>query len=126
MVSYIPVDLYVTVNPSVIGAGSSDLGINGLFIGKNNLIPAGQVTEFNSADAVSDWFGSDAYETTLANVYFNGFTNCTKFPSALYFVPYITAARAAWGSRIVTERDDTCHIENNYWWPCCDYWWDRI
>ncbi|EEO27179.1 DUF3383 family protein [Oxalobacter paraformigenes] len=96
MVSYIPVDLYVTVNPSVIGAGSSDLGINGLFIGKNNLIPAGQVTEFNSADAVSDWFGSDAYETTLANVYFNGFTNCTKFPSALYFVPYITAARAAW------------------------------
>lgn len=96
MTSYIPVDLYVTVNPSVIGAGSSDLGINGLFIGKNNLIPAGQVTEFNSADAVSDWFGSSAYETTLANVYFNGFTNCTKFPSALYFVPYITAARAAW------------------------------
>ena len=66
MASYIPVDLYVTVNPSVIGAGSSDLGINGLFIGKNNLIPAGQVTEFNSADAVSDWFGSSAYETTLA------------------------------------------------------------
>ena len=52
--------------------------------------------EFNSADAVSDWFGSAAYETGLANVYFNGFTNCTKYPGAIFFAPYVTEARAAW------------------------------
>lgn len=96
MATYIPVDTYVTVNPGVIAAGGNDIAINGLFIGQNPLIPSGQITEFNSAEAVSDWFGSAAYETKLANVYFNGFDNCTKYPSALYFLPYVTDNRAAW------------------------------
>lgn len=96
MASYIPIDQIVTINPGVIGAGSNPLALNGLFIGENNLIPYGQVMEFNSADAVSDWFGSSAYETRLANVYFNGFTNCTKYPGAIFFAPRITEARAAW------------------------------
>lgn len=96
MASYIPIDTIVTINPGVIGAGSNPLSLNGLFIGKNNLIPYGQITEFNSADAVSDWFGSGAYETQLANIYFNGFTNCTRYPGAIFFAPYVTEARAAW------------------------------
>lgn len=96
MASYIPIDQIVTINPGVIGAGSNPLALNGLFISKSNLVPYGQVIEFNSADAVSDWFGSDAYETQLANVYFNGFTNCTKYPGAIFFYPYITEETAAW------------------------------
>lgn len=96
MASYIPIDQIVTINPGVIGAGSNPLALNGLFIGKSNLIPVGQIMTFNSADAVSDWFGSSAYETKLANVYFNGFTNATKYPSALFFVPYLTVERAGW------------------------------
>lgn len=96
MASYIPIDQIVTINPGVIGAGSNPLALNGLFIGKNSLIPSGQITEFNSADAVSDWFGSGAYETALANVYFNGFTNCSKYPGSIFFAPYVEEARAAW------------------------------
>ena len=96
MASYIPIDQIVTINPGVIGAGSNPLALNGLFIGENSLIPYGQVMEFNSADAVSDWFGSAAYETELANVYFNGFANCTKYPGSIFFAAHVTSARAAW------------------------------
>lgn len=96
MASYIPIDQIVTINPGVIGAGSNPLALNGLFLGQSELIPSGTITEFNSADAVSDWFGSSAYETTLANVYFNGFTNCSKYPGSIFFAPVVTEARAAW------------------------------
>lgn len=96
MVQSIPIDQIVTINPGVIGTGSNPLALNGVFIGQSDLIPTGRILTFYSADDVSTWFGSSAYETQLAGVYFNGYTNATKYPSQIFYMALPTTARGAW------------------------------
>lgn len=96
MVQSIPIDQIVTINPGVIGTGSNPLALNGLFIGESDLIPTGKLLTFYSADDVSAWFGSASVEAQLANVYFNGFTNATKYPNQIFFIALPTEARGAW------------------------------
>lgn len=96
MAEYIPIDQIVTINPGVIRTGTNPLALNGLLIDDSEAVPVGNVLKFDSADSVSEWFGNGAYQTALANVYFNGFTNCTKYPGSLFFAGFARTARAAW------------------------------
>jgi hypothetical protein len=86
----------VSMVPSVVSAGSSNLVLNGVLVDQSTLLPVGAVKSFSSASAVGDYFGTSSTQYTLASIYFNGFTNCSMYPSALIFAPYAAAARSAW------------------------------
>lgn len=92
----IPASALVDVIPGVLGAGGNALSLNAVFLTYDTSIPIGTAQAFASAADVSDWFGPNAAETLLANVYFAGFTNCTVLPGTLYFVQYNTANVAAY------------------------------
>lgn len=96
MAQSIPISQVVTINPGVVGTGSNPLALNGIFLGKSNLIPVGAMQTFYSADAVGAWFGTSSYEYSLAQVYFNGFLNAKKYPAQIKFYAYADAARGAW------------------------------
>lgn len=96
MTSSIPASTLVDVIPSVLGAGGNPLSLNALFVTEDPSIPIGTVQPFVSASAVSSWFGATSNQAALANVYFNGFTGCTRLPSVLYFVQFNAAAVAGY------------------------------
>lgn len=76
----IPANQLVSVNPSVIGAGSSALSLNAIFITQSDKVPAGQLTPFTTASSVANLFGADSPEAKAAAVYFKGFTGSTATP----------------------------------------------
>ena len=96
MTQSIPAAVLANVIPGVLGAGGNPLSLNAVFLTADTSIPIGTVQAFPSALAVSEWFGPNAPETILANVYFAGFTNCTVLPSTLYFAQFNTAAVGAY------------------------------
>lgn len=92
----IPASEIVQVNPGVVGTGGNPLGLNGVVMSKNELLPVNSVQSFSSADAVSAFFGPSAPEYTVAQTYFLGFDNSTLKPGLLHFAPFVGADRAAW------------------------------
>jgi len=81
--STIPASQIVSVIPSVIAAGGSGLQGIGLMIDQGGRIPVGTVLSFNSAQAVTSYFGAASLESTLAQTYFSGFNRATILPSSL-------------------------------------------
>jgi hypothetical protein len=91
MTASIPASALANVIPGVLSAGGNPLSLNSVYLTGDVSIPIGAVQAFASATDVSDWFGPNAAETILANVYFSGFINCTVLPGTLYFAQYNTA-----------------------------------
>ena len=87
----IPASALADVIPGVLGPGGSPLALNAVFLTSDPSIPIGAAQAFPNAAAVSAWFGPNAPETIVANVYFAGFTNCTVLPGTLYFVQFNSA-----------------------------------
>lgn len=107
MAAAIPASKIVRINPRVIGGGSADLQINGLFITSNPLMEDDTVKEYTSAKAVGEFFGLDSQEYQAALVYFNGFENKTTTPKVIYFGRQVGGPEPGWAeetmSAIVSE-----------------------
>lgn len=84
----IPASQLVNVTPNVLPAGGSAIDMNGLIITNSNRVPIGSVASFPTAGAVSAYFGASALETSLASIYFAGFTGAFATPGALLFANY--------------------------------------
>lgn len=93
----IPASALVAVNPSVLSAGGTALALLGLILTTSTRVPIGEVLSFpNDGISVSNFFGASAPEVDTADVYFNGFNNSAKKPSAILFTQYNAAAVAAY------------------------------
>lgn len=92
MSNSIPASAFVAVIPGVLGAGGNPLALNSVFLTSDTSIPIGTVQAFQGAQAVANWFGAQAPETLLANIYFAGTDISTKIPATLYFAQYNAAA----------------------------------
>jgi len=92
----IPISQIVSVTPSVLSAAGSAVDLNGLFLTTSTLPPIGTVPSFPSAAAVGQYFGLSSTEYALAQIYFAGYTNCTRTPGAVLFAQYNTAAVAGY------------------------------
>lgn len=84
----IPFNQTVSIVPSVLSAAGSAVDLNGMLLSQNSLAPYGQVLPFASALAVSNYFGATSTEATMANIYFNGYTGCTKTAGLLNIARY--------------------------------------
>lgn len=92
----IPASYIVKVVPRLIAAGGTDLEFNGLFLTKNQSIPAPALCEvFTSADAVAEYFGAGSSEYAAAVQYFLGYKNSFKKPARLFFGRRVDAAQGA-------------------------------
>lgn len=94
--STIPFSEVVQVVPSVLSANGIAVDLNGLVLTQNALAPNGSVLQFASAADVQDYFGASSDEATVANVYFNGYSNGTQLPGNLLMTRYPEAAVAGW------------------------------
>lgn len=96
MLPSIPISQIVKINPGILNAAGNGVDLNLLLLTQSTYAPVGQVIEFASADDVSAYFGATSTEASLAAIYFNGYTNCTKTPGKLLVAQYNTTAQAAW------------------------------
>lgn len=96
----IPISQIVTINPAVVGAGGNPLALNAVMLDGAAVTPVSSLLQFTytewQAGAVSDYYGSNSPQRTLADKYFAGFDNSTKKPGILFFNGYSVVARAAW------------------------------
>ena len=92
----IPASAIVSVNPSVIGTGGNPLSLSGILLTNDASIPIGTVYPFPGTDSVSEWFGAESTEATLAGIYFLGFDNSTIKPGTLYLAQYPSVDVAAY------------------------------
>lgn len=92
----IPFSQVVSVVPGVLSAGGSAVDLNGLMLTQNSMVPYPTVLQFTGATGVNSYLGATSTEASLAAIYFNGFTNCTKLPGTLYMARYPETAIAAW------------------------------
>ena len=91
----IPASDIAAVIPGVVQAGGTNALLSGLFLTQSLLMPTNTVKSFSSQAAVAVFFGESSPEAAVASIYFGGFTNSTKLPSAMLFAPYNLAARDA-------------------------------
>jgi hypothetical protein len=96
MTASIPAARLANAIPGVLSAGGNPLALNSVYVTNDPSIPYGTAQAFASAVDVSDWFGPNAPETILANVYFAGYTNCTALPGTLWFAQFNTASIGAY------------------------------
>lgn len=101
--SSIPANLFVSVQPSVLGVGGNALDVIGLVLTTSTRVPIGSVYSFPSAAAVKTFFGSGSNEAVVAggaagkgSGYFGGFTNSDALPGAILFAQYNKVAVAAY------------------------------
>ena len=92
----IPVSNIVNIIPSVVSTGGTSLQLNGVIVDQSPNIPQGGILPFASLSAVGAFFGTSSTQYSLASIYFAGYTNCTQYPSTLFFAPYNAAAVSAW------------------------------
>lgn len=92
----IPASALVAVIPGVLSPGGTPVALNSVFLTGDPSIPIGTVQAFGGAAAVAAWFGSQAPETLLANIYFAGTDISTQIPAVLYFAQYNAAAVAGY------------------------------
>jgi hypothetical protein len=102
----IPASLFVSVTPSVISSGGSELDVLGLIFTSSNRVPLGAVYSFSSGAAVTTFFGVGSAESIFANGgsglgsgYFGGFTGSDVLPGSILFAQYNQSAAPAylWG-----------------------------
>jgi Protein of unknown function (DUF3383) len=81
---------YVTVNPSVLAAGGIGVLLNGVILSNNPRIPTGVVLSIPNDGGVTldNYFGVNAQETILGDIYFLGFSISTIKPSQLLMMRY--------------------------------------
>lgn len=91
----IPASQLATVVPGVLTAGGSAVDMNGLILTNSSYMPSGQVMPLASPADVGAFFGADSVEKQLADIYFKGFTNCTKYPAQLLFSLWPQVATSA-------------------------------
>lgn len=94
--STIPFSEVVNVVPGVLAANGQGVDLNGLILTQNSLAPYGSLLTFSTAAGVQAYFGASSTEAAIADIYFAGYTNCTKLPGELYFSRYPEAAIAGW------------------------------
>jgi len=94
--STIPFSQVVNVVPSVLSAGGIAVDLNGLMLTQNAYAPAGTILTFANANDVATYFGAGSIETTLANIYFNGYSIGTQLPGSLLIANYPEVATAGW------------------------------
>jgi hypothetical protein len=92
----IPISQLVKVNPAVLAAAGSAVDLNGLMLTQSPYAPFGQFLQFASPADVGVYFGMASIEYACAQVYFAGYTNCTKTPGVLYFTLYAETAISGW------------------------------
>lgn len=91
----------VKIEPRVIGAGRSELELNGLLITpvdrttEQLAFPSG-LMEFTSAAAVGEVFGTTSPTYMFATQYFNGYVNKFSSPKALFVAAWAKAAQAGY------------------------------
>lgn len=91
----------VKIEPRVIGAGRSELELNGLLITPIDLtteqlaFPSG-LMEFTSATAVGEAFGTTSPTYMFATQYFNGYVNKFSSPKALFVAAWAKTAQAGY------------------------------
>ena len=91
----------VKIEPRVIGAGRSELELNGLLITpvdpttEQLAFPSG-LMEFTSATAVGEVFGTTSPTYMFATQYFNGYVNKFSSPKALFVAAWAKAAQAGY------------------------------
>lgn len=88
----IPISHFVAVNPGVVGAGGTGLDLLGLLLTTSSRVPIGTVQSFASQSDVAAFFGGASAEATDAAVYFSGYDNSPKKPSAILVAQYPTTA----------------------------------
>jgi Protein of unknown function (DUF3383) len=79
---------YVSAIPNVLRTGGNPLSPNAVFVTENQSIPVGTVQGFPNVTAVENWFGPEAPESILANVYFSGYSQANSLPGILYFAQF--------------------------------------
>lgn len=84
----IPANQIVSVTPSVLSAGGSNLAFNCVFLSENERIPVGDVLPFSSASSVARYFGEKSEEYKASFIYFNGFEGSHIKPATVYFYKY--------------------------------------
>lgn len=94
--STIPFSEVVNVIPGVLAANGSAVDLNGLILTQNSLAPYGSILNFSTAQGVQQYFGATSTEAAIANIYFAGFSNCTKLPKNIYFTKYPETNIASW------------------------------
>ena len=88
-------DRYVRITSGVGAATNvSRRELIGRFFTSNVLVPTGMALEFADADAVSEFFGSEAEETARANFYFGFISKNISSPQNLSFSRWVMAASA--------------------------------
>lgn len=92
----IPISQIVQVTPSVLTAAGSALDLNGLLLTQSTYTPIGSVVPFASAADVGAYFGLSSAEYAFAQVYFAGYTGCTKTPGILNIAQYPQTAVAGY------------------------------
>lgn len=92
----IPAARLSSVIPGVVSAGGNPLALNSVFLTTDPSILLGTVQAFPDAASVSAWFGAQAPETLLANIYFAGTDISDQIPATLYFAQYNTSAVAGY------------------------------
>lgn len=85
MLASIPASEIVTVLPSVLGAGGTAMALNAVIISDDVKFVA---KEYSNADAVGNDYGTTSEKYKFAQIYFNGFTDSTVKPSALFISKY--------------------------------------
>lgn len=86
----------VQINPSLLRPGGRDLELNGLILSTNESIPTDTVLPFGDPESVTEYFGSLSEESSLGQIYFNGFNNSHIKPRALFFYKMVKEAVAPW------------------------------
>ena len=89
-------DKLVQIIPRIIEGGTPGLTFAGLILSQSELLPAGRVVQFASAQAVANYFGSLSEEATMASMYFSGYVNTTSLPDKIFFARYNGEAVGAW------------------------------
>lgn len=96
MVQSIPASKIVNIIPNVIAAGGAAMVLSGLILTDSVRSPIGSVLEFNSAAAVTAYFGSGSAEDTIATSYFAGPNGASIRPAQLFITQYNQADVAGW------------------------------
>lgn len=101
----IPASELVDLQPRTLGGGLADVEFNGLLLSNSADLPANMVYPFGSPDAVTNYFGAESAEASLANGYFLADDNKQKSPRTLYFYRLIGEAAAGWlrGARVSAD-----------------------
>lgn len=96
MVQSISANKIVNIVPNVIGAGGAAMMLSGLLLTDGVRAPLGSVLEFNSAAAVTAYFGSGSIEDGFAASYFAGPNGASIRPAQLFITQYNQADVSGW------------------------------